>query len=210
MPKHFYHRAEQQHHTADEVPYVASSTRRDSSFSYDIALGNHSSFGESGRNAYDSYSAGRYPSIQPNYDNNAAHMPDLPPIGVAKSPFFPPTKHSMPYPTNSKILPGDSSSVNERHNPTFRNSPYLSVAPTIDHRMEGLFASGSSESSTMSTNPNRPAPAKSAFMCFSFAKREETMKRVGTSEGVSAHLDYSLCVMVEIQPTDVYFECFLF
>jgi len=192
MPKHFYHRAEQQYHPVDEMPYDSSSTRRENSYSFDTALGNHRSFGESGRNANDSYSAGRYPPIQANYENNAVPMPALPPIGMAKSPIFPPTNHSMPYPTNSKI--------NERHTAIYRNSPHFSVAPTIDYRMEGLFASGSSESSTTSTNPNRPAPAKSAFMCFSFAKREEMMKRVGSSGGVRALVDYSLRVIVEIQP----------
>eukprot|EP00804_Cyclotella_cryptica_P018310 CCRYP_017654-RA/>CCRYP_017654-RA protein AED:0.36 eAED:0.36 QI:0/0/0/0.5/1/1/4/0/416 len=167
MPKHFYHRAETQYHPADDTFYDSHSSRRDGSYSYDTALGNHHSFGETDRNANDGYSAARYPSVQPSYDNNAASMPALPSIGVAKSPYFPHSSHSIAYPTR----------------PIYSNSSYFSDAQTVESRMEGLYASASSESSTTSTNPNRPAPAKSAFMCFSFTKREEIMNRVGSSEG---------------------------
>ena len=134
--------------------------------------------------AYGSTVGGDYRSFYenastPNEDCRfAAPMPSLPTAGMARSPYFQPnevpqTSHRIV----SKITPSDSFNTNDHRNSVYQESSYYAAAPAISPLI-GLSASGSSESSTAST---RPAPARSAFMMFSEAKRGEIMRRVGSS-----------------------------
>ncbi len=77
----------------------------------------------------------------------------------------------------------------------FRRSPYFTEEPR--HNIEGTSTSGSSELSTVSTA--RPAPAKSAFMCFFEAMNGEIAKSAGTSHMVSESFGFCVCFAIQIR-----------
>lgn len=120
----------------------------------------------------DEYPAQEYHSAHSGSDSN--EMPSLPCADVMRTGLY--------LPPTSNVTPSDSFqslSMNEHANPIYRRSQYFSEAPPIAP-IEGL-SSVSSESTTTSTyNPeSRPVPARSAFIMFSEATREEIMRRAG-------------------------------
>lgn len=97
------------------------------------------------------------------------------------SPYFgpppPPLMPPLPPPGSWTVTPNAAVTRNKSSSTIYQQSHYFSDAPAL----LGTCSGGSSESSTTSTTATacRPAPAKSAFMCFSDAKSEDIREKMG-------------------------------
>lgn len=189
MSKQFYHRAQQQYQ-----PPSSGSSYQDPNdqYAYPESFEDNHIHGQN-QGTFQGYShdAGHFsngihaPSYNYHYFNGGRYsssMPDLP-IGASKSHRFAdvdPNIDAHPA-AASKVSPNDSFQASYDHqdqDPNYRKSSYFSEAPALD-AYSSLSTSGSSESSTTSTNAQRPLPAKSAFMCFSEARREGITLKLG-------------------------------
>jgi len=88
------------------------------------------------------------------------------------SPYFSPPPPLPPVRT-APALTVSPQEVRQEESVIYRNSPYVSEAPSLE------AGSGSSESGTSSTTVNRLVPAKSAFMCFSEVNGKEIVEKMG-------------------------------
>jgi len=130
--------------------------------------------------------------------------------------MHPASAQSSPYfgPPPPPLLPPDTWSVSPknavgRHDSTsstiYQSSPYFSDAPAL----RGSGSAGSSESSTTSTTATvcRPVPAKSAFMCFTDAKREEIREKMGPHTKVRLSVMISPDRLLELRLTKSFHRC---
>ena len=127
------------------------------------------------------YATPKAPTTNHHYyatDPPAQVLPSL-----RKSPYF--GGHLPPLPPTQALTvsPADHQ---EQSTKIYQYSPYFSEAPSLDN------GSGSSEStaSTSSGKNSRPVPAKSSFMCFSEARKNEITARMGSTSRVSSYTCY--------------------
>jgi len=113
------------------------------------------------------------------------------PSSAQSSPYFGPPPPPLMPPDTWTVSPNNAVGRIESLSTSstiYQSSPYFSDAPAL----RGSGSAGSSESSTTSTTATvcRPVPAKSAFMCFADAKREEIREKMGP------HTKVRLSVMI--------------
>jgi hypothetical protein len=157
------------YHRAEASSFYGDTSPGQESLPYGTAAGGYNA---AGRSYYESDSNVGACYMGAGYGDSAG----LPPGGFATSPYFHPVEQA----------PGTSFQPATMHHSTiYRNSSNVSDAP-------GLSTSASSES-TMSMD--RPAPAKSAFMCFSEAKRSEILRMVGPEGMVRCVFLSHICVL---------------